>query len=300
MNIERTDSGVERTPGRQLRLMTHNIWNRDANSPEWEKQGFDCSAAVRVQGLLRVYRETQPDVIGCQEASALMSDLLKQGFEAEGTGYTMIWGRFTPILYRPDRLELVDSAFGTYPETIDGMEGTFNDVKSKSWNIAVFRVKESGRLFLFATTHLWWKIEPTAEKPEGRSVQAGSDKARELQLASLTARVRQMCVRYKCPGFLVGDLNTGYLSQAVQAAFQAGFRHAHDIAEDYAEEAVGYHYCFPDGFKTYYDERPFETAIDHILIYGAEPGMVKRFERYSPDYYFPISDHSPAYVDVVL
>ena len=47
VTYERTDSGAERTPGRQLRLMTHNIWNRDANSPEWEKQGFDCSAAVR-------------------------------------------------------------------------------------------------------------------------------------------------------------------------------------------------------------------------------------------------------------
>ena len=63
---------------RRLRLMTHNIWNRDENSPQWAEKGFDCSAEVRVHGLLRVYRETQPDVIGCQEASVRMADLLKE------------------------------------------------------------------------------------------------------------------------------------------------------------------------------------------------------------------------------
>ncbi len=285
---------------KRLRLMTHNIWNRDDNSPKWAEKGYDCSAEARVQGLLRVYRETQPDVIGCQEASARMADLLKEGFAAEGTNYTLIWGRFTPILYRPDRLELVDSEFGTYPEQIEGMEGSFNDVRSKSWNIAVFRVKESGRLFLFAATHLWWKNEPTAENPAGHNVQKGSDRARELQLASLTDRVLQIRDRYSCPAFLVGDLNTGYLSPAIQTAVRKGFLHAHNIACEYAEEAVGYHYCFPDGFETYYYDRPFETAIDHILVYGAEPGTVKRFERYSPDYYYPISDHSAAYVDAEL
>ncbi|MBQ4384222.1 MAG: endonuclease/exonuclease/phosphatase family protein [Firmicutes bacterium] len=285
---------------RRLRLMTHNIWNRDENSPQWAEKGFDCSAEVRVHGLLRVYRETQPDVIGCQEASVRMADLLKEGLTAEGMNYTLIWGRFTPILYRPDRLELVDSEFGTYPEHIDGMEGSFNDVRSKSWNIAVFRVKESGRLFLFAATHLWWKMEPTAENPAGRNVQEGSDRARELQLALLTDRILEYYGKYGCPAFLVGDLNTGYLTPAVQTALRAGFRHAHDIAEEYAEEAVGYHYCFPDGFETYYYDRPFERAIDHILVYGAAPGTVKRFERYSPDYYYPVSDHSAAYVDVEI
>jgi 5-methyltetrahydrofolate--homocysteine methyltransferase len=47
-----------------------------------------------------------------------------------------------------------------------------------------------------------------------------------------------------------------------------------------------------------FGDLPFEEAIDHILIIGEEEGAIKRFERYSPDYYFPISDHSPAYIDV--
>lgn len=283
-----------------IRLMTHNIWNRDKNSPEWEAQGFDCSAEARVGGLLRVWQETQPDVIGCQEASALMADLLKEGMASDDVRYTLIWGRFTPILYRADRLELIDSEFFTYPETIEGFEGKFNDVRSKAYNIGVFRVKESGKCFIFATTHLWWKRSPRPdeEAPYPKTCQPHSDEAREYQIELLTTALDRFRAKYNCPAFLVGDLNTGYESKAVGKAFAKGFRHAHDIATDYAEEAVGYHYCFPDGFKTVYSDRPFKTAIDHILVAGEEEGSVKRFERYSPDYYYPISDHSPAYIDV--
>lgn len=279
-----------------IRLMTHNIWNRDKNSPAWEEKGFDCSAEARIGGLLRVWRETQPDVIGCQEASALMADLVKEGMP----GYTLIWGRFTPILYRTDKLELVDSEFLTYPAEIEGFEGKFNDVRSKAYNIGVFRVKESGKLFIFATTHLWWKHSPTEKTPVPypSNCLPHSDEAREYQIELLTTALDRFREKYNCPAFLVGDLNTGFDSKAVQSAIAKGYRHAHDIATDYAEEAVGYHYCFPDGFKTFYSDRPWRTAIDHILVIGEEEGSVKRFERYSPEYYYPISDHSPAFIDI--
>ena len=283
-----------------IRLMTHNIWNRDKNSPAWEEKGFDCSAAVRAPSLLRVWRETCPDVIGCQESSALMADLLKEGMAEEPVDYTLIWGRFTPILYRADKLELVDSEFFTYPDYIEGFEGKFNDARSKAYNIGVFRVKESGKLFIFATTHLWWKRSPSEgmAEPYPSNCLPHSDEAREYQIDLLTQALDRFREKYGCPAFLVGDLNTGYESKAVQSAFAKGFRHAHDIATDFAEEAVGYHYCFPDGFRTVYSDRPFKTAIDHILVIGEKEGAVKRFERYSPDYYYPISDHSPAYIDV--
>jgi exonuclease III len=280
--------------------MTHNVWNKDFNSPAWEQKGEDCSAAARVGGLLRVYKETAPDIIGGQEFSARMADLMKEGFAEGDIQYTLIWGRFTPILYRADKFELVDSAFGTYPEEMPGFEGCFNDAKSKSWNLGVFRVKESGKLFIFATTHLWWKAEPTSPECTASNYQKHSDAAREYQIKMLIERIDTYCEQYGCPVILVGDLNTGYNSKAIQYALSVGYRHAHDIATDYAEESVGYHYCFPNGFKTEYYDKPFEWAIDHILLLGEKDGAVKRFERYSPDYYFPISDHSPAYIDIEL
>lgn len=282
-----------------LRLMTHNVWNCDKNNPSWEARGEDCSAAARVGGLLRVYRETCPDVIGGQEVSALMADLLKEAFQAEPINYTLIWGRFTPILYRADKLELIDSEFGTYPERIQGLEGSFNDVKSKSWNIGVFRRKSNGKVFVFATTHLWWKASPQTESDfEKIGCQIGSDEAREQQISSLMEKLNGYRAKYACPAVLVGDMNAGYYSKAMESVRANGFRHAHDVATEYAEEAVGYHYCFPSGYEIEYYDWSFEKAIDHIYVIGEKEGAVKRFERYSPDYYFPISDHSPAFADI--
>lgn len=283
----------------KIRLMTHNVWNFDSNSREWEKRGMNCSAATRVGGLLRVYRETCPDIIGGQEVSAVMADLLKEGFQSEKINYTLIWGRFTPILYRADKFELLDSEFGTYPEKIEGLEGSFNDVRSKSWNLGVFREKGSGRTFVFATTHLWWKKSPGGERDDGLpGYQEGSDEAREWQISHLIKKIDGYRERYGCPAVLVGDMNAAYNSPAMRYVRSHGYRHAHDIATEYADEAVGYHYCFPSGFESKYYEWPFEEAIDHIYVAGE--GEVVRFERFSPDWYFPISDHSAAYIDLEL
>lgn len=286
---------------KRIRLMSHNVWNCDSNSPKWQEKGEDCSAQARVPGLLRVYRETLPDVIGGQEVSALMADLLKEGLMRENMNYTIIWGRFTPILYRSDKLELIDSEFGSYPEGIEGFEGSFNDSRSKSWNIGVFRIKENGKVFAFATTHLWWKSSPSNKNSEGApNVQLGSDEAREQQIAMLVEKAEQYRAKYNCPIFVVGDMNCNYNSKSMKYIRSHGFCHAHDVASEYADQSMGYHYCFRDGYKTEYYDKAFEDAIDHIYVSSSDSGCVKRFERYSPDYYFPISDHSAVIADIEL
>jgi hypothetical protein len=98
---------------------------------------------------------------------------------------------------------------------------------------------------------------------------------------------------------LVGDLNSNYNSTAVQSALKRGDLHAHDIATDFTDEDWGYHYCFGDGYKPYI-EKAFEYGIDHILVKYAPKNFVSRFERYTPDYYLPLSDHSPVFIDVIL
>ena len=148
-------------------------------------------------------------------------------------------------------------------------------------------------------THLWWKKSPSDTEQMGNTqYQAGSDEAREYQISVLAEKIEAFRKKYHCPAVLVGDLNTNYLSRAARYLMANGFRHAHDIATEYAEESIGYHDCFPWGYQTEYYDAPFESAIDHIFIIGEAEGAVKRFERYSPDYYFPISDHSAAYIDV--
>ncbi len=279
-----------------LRIMTHNQWKNDDNLPAWVEQGKDCSAAVRMRGFTRVYAETLPDIIGGQEVSATMADLLIRYTAENGMRYALLWGRDTPILYRPDKLELVDSEFSLYPDEFPGHEGVFNNSQTKSYCIAVFRVKESGKLFIFASTHLWWK----SGKPSSPDYQPYSDEARAYQISLLITRIDALQEKYACPAIIVGDLNADYQSLAVGAAFARGFVHAHDVATEYADETMGYHDCFAWGYHEYYRDTPFETAIDHILLRGMPEGAVKRFERFSPDYYLPLSDHSPAYIDLEL
>ncbi len=287
--------------GNRIRLMTHNVWWADDNKPAWEKRGEDCSAVARLPGLLRVYRETEPDVIGGQEVSPLMERLLDEGLKAEGRCYALIPGHCTPILYRADKLELLESEFFSYPEQIPGFEGPFNDAGSKSYHLGVFRVRESGKRFIFVTTHLWWMRSPSNRVDSSvAQYRLGSDEAREYQIQTAANAIRRFREKYGCPAILVGDMNCEYDSAAMTFVRSLGFCHAHDIATEYAEEAVGYHYCFADGYETRYYDRPFKSAIDHIYVIGEEKGAVKRFERYSPEYYYPISDHSAAYIDMDL
>lgn len=278
-----------------IRLMSHNQWKCDNNLPAWEAKGLDCSASARVRGFVRVYRDTQPDVIGCQEVSATMADKLVRYLAEDGQKYALLWGRDTPILYKPDKFELIDSDFALYPLEFPGYEGEFNNGKTKSYCIGVFRVKESGEMFVFMTTHLWWK----SDDPASSQYQAGSGLARAYQLGLAIDKLDEFQKKYLCPAIIVGDFNTAYETPVIHAAFERGFVHAHDVATDFVDEEQGYHWCGADGFFEY-QTKGFRAAIDHILVRGAGDGFVRRFERFSPEYYLPLSDHSPVFIDAEL
>lgn len=279
----------------KIRLMTHNQWKCDVNRPEWAAMGMDCSAETRMRGFVNVFRDLQPDIVGCQEVSALMADKLIRYLLDDGQRYALLWGKDTPIFYRQDKFELLDSDFFLYSESVPGYSGCFNNQETKSWCLGVFREKESGKVFAFMTTHLWWK----SSDPNKPHYQPGSAEARAYQIGLAADRLEEYGEKYQCVQILVGDLNGGYESAAVQTAFAKGFVHAHDVAVEYADNTKGHHKCDPTGVGPYTDE-PFETGIDHILVKNAEPGFVRRFDRYSPEYYLPLSDHSPAFVDVEL
>ena len=279
----------------KLRIMSHNIWKCDKILPDWIAKGEDCSAAVRSKGMVRIYAETQPDIVGFQEMSPAMSDYIIRGLAEKGYRYALLWGKDTPIMYRQDRFELLDSDFLMYPLDVPGLEGEFNNEGTKSWCIAVFRDKTDGKKIIFMTTHLWWM----SSDPASKNYQSGSDEARVHQLNMAMDKLEEFYGKYNCPVVLVGDLNATYTKPVIQNAISRGYAHAHDIATEYADEDWGYHYCFGDGYKPY-EKAPFENGLDHILIKFAPADFVRRFERYTPDYYLPLSDHSPAFVDAEL
>ena len=277
------------------RLMFHNMWNCDQNQPAWEEKGLDCSADHRL-GIFceKLFKEIDADIIGGQEVSAYMAKLLMLNNQKYGNPYAIIWGNYTPILYRTDKFELVDTEYLYYPETYDGFEGKFNDAGSKSCNLGVFRSKEDGALFVFATTHLWWMEDYDPNKKYSR---LGSSTVRTIQLSMACELVKKYAQKYNCPAILGGDLNTEYATEAVQKALASGFNHAHDVATEYADDTNGWHHCGRDGYVPMV-HKPFAQAIDHILVYNASADTVRRFDRYTPNYYDSLSDHSPVFVDV--
>lgn len=277
----------------RLRLMTHNQWRCDENLPDWERIGNDCSASVREEGFARVFCELDPDVVGLQEVSPLMLAELVQKLSEKSKNYAFLWGADTPIAYKPEKLELVDSFFAYHDADIPGLTGEFNNVKTKSYTVAVFRTKANGKYFVFASTHLWWMDSD----PESPYYQAGSDEARKYQLGKVLDCAEAFAKQYNCPTVIAGDFNAVCDSPALKAAFGRGFLHGHDIATEYADQTNGCHYCFADGFKPYFPE-DFSTSIDHILFKYTPENAVLRFDRYYPDYYMPLSDHFPAFVDV--
>jgi hypothetical protein len=251
-----------------------------------------------MKGHVRVFRELLPDICGGQEVNKEMQMLFKFYCMEEGLPYTQIWGNYTPLIYRADKLELLDTDYSLYPVLVEGYEGKFNDALSKSLNLGVFRSKESGGVFLFATTHLWWM---QSRDPSAPNYRAGSDHVRALQIKEAVGRIEVYREKYgNCPAIFVGDMNTGYRSEAITYALtEGGYRHAHDVAVDYRDEGKGYHWCNPKGYGPWQDG-PFESAIDHILVKGLPEGAVKRFDRYTPEYYLPLSDHAPVYIDVEI
>lgn len=112
-----------------LRLMSNNIWCCGDNDPRWAEKGEDCSAEHRAKGIVSVYKETLPDVIGLQECTARLANNLMQLFKDGKEPYALLWGRDTPIIYRTDKFELIDSDYLIYPLNIPGYEGELDRVE---------------------------------------------------------------------------------------------------------------------------------------------------------------------------
>ena len=282
-----------------MRIMSQNQWSWSENTPYWEEQGLDCSAEVRMKGHARVFRELMPDIIGAQEVNKNMQMELMLNCLEEGLPYTMIWGNLTPIIYRADKFELLDSAYILYPKYVPEYEGSFCDSKSKSANLGVFRSKEDGKMFVFVTTHLWYKngTDPSL----GIRYRAGSDQVRAMQLRMAMDLAAKYQVKYNgCPVIMVGDMNAVYHSEAVQCALnEYGYSHAHDVAVEYAHPGMGYNLCSHRTLGDWLD-KPFEEAIDHVLVKDMPEGAVRKFDRYTPEYYLYLSDHAPVVVDIEL
>lgn len=281
-------------------LMSNNQWKNDKNNDVWAAMGEDCSAEARVDSLVRAYLEVLPDVLGLQEVSVHLAELMMQKMGRvelpDGTTakYEYVSGGDTPIVYRRDKLKLLESGFFRYSEAIPGFEGCFNNGETKSYCFGVFQDRTTGKIFALMSTHLWWK----SSNPAVSHYQAHSNEARAYQIRQASAKMDEILGKYNCPGVLMGDLNASMDSLCLEAALSAGWHEVHDLApETDRDETRGHHPCSPRGFSRG-DAGVFSQAIDHILLKNADGAEVKYFRRSTPEWFDKISDHYPLYIDV--
>ena len=266
-----------------LKIYCQNVWNSTPLGRTALQRDliFDRDADVCL------FQECGPKTIRAGEEA--LPPMLSVRYDEVPTEAGML--NYTPVFYKRDRFDLIDHGYFLF-------EGK-NDANSKSCNLGVFRNKESGKVFIFATTHLWWRNGNT---PTYRWYQAGSDEARAYQLGLANEMIERYRAAYgNCPVVLVGDMNARLGSPALTYALgEGGFTHAHDIATDFRHEGRGYCTCTGEGPAEKWLEGTPADAIDHILVKGMPEGAVKRFDRYTPEYYLLLSDHAPVYIDVAL
>lgn len=278
---------IPRTEGSDLRLLSNNTWNCDAN--RWQSLGEDCSAPARYRGLCAVYLALEPDVICFQEMTAVMIGLLQKELTAQGRSYSLLTYTsgsvkpYTCILYRSDRLELLEQGHHDFAYG--------NDANSKGYTWGYFEMKETGKRFVALSTHLWWKSE-TAE--------AGSNGWRESQAKEICAATAEMEKKYGCPVFAMGDFNCNTNSQAYKNFLSGGFADTFDLATGFRDDNKGYHTCTASGYARE-KVTPYKgNAIDHIMLRNPCGTEVLTFDHTRPMFYIKLSDHYPVFVDVKL
>ena len=280
-------------------LMSNNQWLCDANL--WHDTGDDCSAEARVGGLLRAYKEIMPDVLGLQESSERMAELMMAELKCVDLGdgktakYSYISGGNTPIIYRSDKYRLLESGFFLYPEHIDDIEGSFNNIESKSYCFGVFEDRNTGKRFALMTTHLWWK----SSNPSSGRYQARSNEARAYQIGLASERMDRVIAKYRCPCVLMGDLNASVNSLCLERARNEGWTEVYDLCVGDRDETCGFHPCEAHGYSRG-ESGSFCRAIDHILIKNGEGTTVNFFRRLTHEWFDRLSDHYPLYIDLSL
>ncbi len=276
---------VSATPDMQdkqrIRFTSFNIWSN------WR----DRDTRLREVGIENVITDTRPEVVALQEISSEWREC--QMFVRLSSDYGIVrWNEtpinHTPILYRRERLKLLDSGYEVFNVILD---------KSKSVTWSVLEDRNDGRRFIAFSTHLWHKANG-----------AESDAIREGCVRLIQTRISEVRRKWgDIPAIGGGDMNSTFGSVAYAAFCSAGWSDAMKVARAKTENALlcSYHGYPVKGNDGRYHGRLFpadrnrsELSIDHIFV---TPGMVVL--RYDMDVRQPtldISDHSPLVVDFTL
>ncbi|MGN0636691.1 MAG: endonuclease/exonuclease/phosphatase family protein [Acutalibacteraceae bacterium] len=218
-----------------MKVMSYNVLC-------YGKEGHDLE--LRLPLVLQRIREQMPDVLGTQESHKEWMDYLCAGmpeyaFVGVGREDGKEEGEYSPVFYRKDRFDLLDSGTFWLSET--------PDVPSKGWNAACMRVcsyallkdKTDGTVFAAVNTHL----------------DHISEQARDEGIRLVVEKLRSFG---DIPVFCTGDFNTDEGSTCYKIMTDGFMADAKYVAAD------------SDSGNTYHGFEPEATAgnspIDFIFV----------------------------------
>ncbi len=258
----------------EIRLMSSNIWG----------DYFGNEVEGRDRQLQGIYLKYLPDVLGLQEmtrswwASPVWKDMEDTYRFVEADTHNKL--NFTPLLYRPDRLALIDSGWQLYHEELDA---------SKGFTWGVFETRESARRLAVFNTHFMW--------PNGTEY----DVIRRYNALEMDIAMKRTAQKYGCPVFFMGDLNCTVDSLAWRFLNGTGWVTSFCAADEFSP--VSSHHGDPvrgedNRYHGQTTEAPKEKSIDHIGL-SAASRVLRQAVVIDTDA-LDATDHSPIYVDLAL
>lgn len=279
---------IAATAGSDVRVMTSNVlaarWGEDYNT---EYASTIPPVEQRAEIYASILATYQPDAVGVQETDQKWLDyfpnylaILKTQY---GLDYTWLFQtmdgkpNLTTILYRADRLELVES---------DCRDYSFWNANRSSYHLRVLgwarlRLKaQPEQEFILLNTH--WSHGENNETPE----QVDACMNEEIAL------VNELWKRYSLPIFCTGDFNNRQDSDRIlNLRQQTGLR---DSMLDAKENGTLVNYI--GGCGNVGATRTSDTYIDHIL--GIGDYEVLKYETVLGNRAIWLSDHAPQYTDI--
>lgn len=269
----------------EIRVMALNIWGSE--------NGTDGKSPISQRNMqnAELILTYLPDIVGLQECSpaarsgktGIIKLLSAKYTEVPVTFTNKYNNNYTPLLYRSDRLTLIEGGYHLY--------SGLNDADSKSVTWGVFRDNASGKVFGAASTHLWWQSGTE------------SDEARELQANELDAIVTQIREKHDCDVIVFGDFNStpttkgcgtliskGYVSAQLKADNTDSIRTHHAYPTYDADLGLWTGFSMPNGSS--------DRSIDHILVAGTS--QIHTFDVVTDIIALLSSDHCPIYADITL
>lgn len=261
-----------------IRFLSFNVFG------DWSYMStYACERdAQQAQAILK----RQPDIVAFQEVttnfwnSRLFSDLT--GFKA--VGRIEAWCNYTPLAYRAERFDLLDSGAERFHVELD---------KSKGFTWAVLKDRLDGQEVITFSTHFWFKRDGAA-----------SDYIRVVNVRDIEAKVSAL--RAKHPDAAVfggGDVNSLWGDASLAEFAKFGYV---DVQPTFPEKAkdASYHNILEripgttrwKGFMPGEGGRPAGVTYDHVF-FRADHVKPVSFSIDTEEDFRDASDHFPLVVD---